>query len=851
MTSRIMKFVAYLVVRRPILVVLGSVVLTVVLYAHIHSLRLGTDLTNMFGNKDPEWNVISQVGRELGYGNQLFVVVEAPPSGEGPTEQMEAAADRLVAEMTASGRFKYARCGLTEDEILRTVRYFTWNFPSFISPAQKEDLKRQLEPRHIREALRRASAEFVTPFSSLGTNYFIADPVGIMEVAGAGNRGFSEFQNFDFTWGSGNRFFSKDHRALLIIAAPGAPAVDYQYAGAVVQWTRDRIRDLSNDPEFRDSRLNFTPAGAYVYAEQDHQFIARDMRFVSLLSILGNFALCLVIYPRIPLFLLSLLPTSLGILWTTGIASYYPGELNMISLSFIAILAGLGDDQVVHFFNRVPQEWSRGGTLEQAVYRTFDTTGRSILFCTLTAAIATASLGASSFKALSEFGFILTVGLLMMFLHTVLTVPSLMRLWWRVSKPRAPETITFRFLPYVARATVDFVGRHPKLVAASGILIFVMALCSLPAVKMVQGMDVALSEQNPAITAQNRLSEKFGIEGSPQVFLISGGEEEVLRRVEQLTGALDGFRERGVVKSVFSPATLVPSRHTQTERARALAGVDFNAAADALEESIHTGGFRPAPFQPFVDRLRALGHSAPPVTVESAIGSLPQGLLDNSIRRTSDKTYLAAIAYYPTDPNATDVVPASTIASWRHNFGAFVDFSYDKMNREVQDRVLHDSNRALLMTATGIFVIVYLCFRTLRMSLMVLLPIVFAIAVTFLLLLLVGHRFTFMAITGIPLIIGIGIDNGIHLIRRYLESDRNTILDVAKASGAALIQSNLTTIVGFGALMASSFRPLAEMGLVTALGVALALACSLWVVPAVILVSRSGWQPQSGTNPRE
>jgi hypothetical protein len=95
-----------------------------------------------------------------------------------------------------------------------------------------------------------------------------------------------------------------------------------------------------------------------------------------------------------------------------------------------------------------------------------------------------------------------------------------------------------------------------------------------------------------------------------------------------------------------------------------------------------------------------------------------------------------------------------------------------------------------------------------------------------------------MSITAIPLIIGIGIDNGIHLVRRYRESADRSILEVARASGAALIQSNLTTMVGFGALTASSFAPLAEMGTVTVLGVALALAAALIAVPAVILVSR-------------
>ena len=134
--------------------------------------------------------------------------------------------------------------------------------------------------------------------------------------------------------------------------------------------------------------------------------------------------------------------------------------MNLISLSFIAILAGLGDDQVVHFFNRVPQEWAKATTLNEAVMRTFETTGLSVVYCIVTAATATASLAFSSFKALAEFGFILTVGMFMMMIHTLLTVPALMGLWWKFSKPRAPETITFRFLPWIARKSVDFVGRH-------------------------------------------------------------------------------------------------------------------------------------------------------------------------------------------------------------------------------------------------------------------------------------------------------------------------------------------------------------------------------------------------------
>ena len=835
MMTRLMRHVGQLVVGHPGLVTALSLVGTLLLYANIHNLRTGTDLTDLFGSRDPQWRAVSQIGEELGYGNQLFVLIEAPDNGVDATQEMEETADRLTSDMVSSGLFLHARCGLQEEELLNMVRFFTWNFPSFVQPEQVADLKRRLDPQQIHQTVRRAATELITPFSTLGTNYFVADPLGLMEVEARSSGGFSQFANFDLNWGSGNRFFSKDHKALLIIAEPRQSAMDYKFAEQVVGWTREHIRSISKGPDFPASGVQVTAAGAYVYAEQEHRLIETNIRRISLISIVGNLLLCLVIYPRIPLLLLSLLPAGLGILWTTGIASYYPGEVNLISLSFIAILAGLGDDQVVHFFNRVPQEWAKSGTLNEAMLRTFETTGLSVVFCIVTAATATASLAGSSFKALAEFGFILTVGMFMMMLHTLLTVPALMGLWWRFSKPRAPETITFRLLPWIARKSVDYVGRHARLVLGLGLGLFVLSLLFLPTIKMGRRFEITGAD-NPAVAAQNRLSARFGIEGSPNVLLISGGEQEVLRRAEELTNGLESYRQRGVIKSIFSPSALLPSTQTQSERASLLAGVNLAVSARALEDSLRENGFRIEPMQPFIDRLRKLGQGNDFVTLDKAAELLPPGLLDNSIRKTGEGRYVAAIAFYATDPDALEVVPESVIASWRSQFGPFVEFSFDKMNRDMQSQVLHDSRRALLFTAAGIGLIVYLSFRNLRISLIVLIPIVFGIVAAFGLLLLMRHHFSFMSITAIPLIIGIGIDNGIHLVQRYLANESAGILAIAKASGAALIQSNLTTIVGFGALMASSFTPLAEMGLVTSLGVALALVGGLWLVPAVILV---------------
>jgi predicted exporter len=302
---------------------------------------------------------------------------------------------------------------------------------------------------------------------------------------------------------------------------------------------------------------------------------------------------------------------------------------------------------------------------------------------------------------------------------------------------------------------------------------------------------------------------------------------------------LENYRKSGALKSVFSPTDLLPSPQTQQIRANALAHIDLNAAATALEDALRENGFRTEPVQPYLAQLRNLGRGAQPVTLETAAQYLPPGLLDNSLRRTKGGSYVAAIAFYQTNSDAGPAIPDSVMNSWRAQYGPFVEFSFEKINRDLQTQVLRDSRRALLWTAAAIFLIVYLTFRDLKITLLVLMPILFAIVVTFGLLRIIGHPFSFMSVTAIPLIIGIGIDNGIHLVRRYQEKTPNRILDVAKASGAALIQSNLTTIIGFGALLASTFTPLAEMGLVTSLGVALTLAGGLWIIPAILVISES------------
>ena len=103
----------------------------------------------------------------------------------------------------------------------------------------------------------------------------------------------------------------------------------------------------------------------------------------------------------------------------------------------------------------------------------------------------------------------------MMMFHTLLTVPALMQLWNRHIRPFVPSAITFRFLPALARRSLDFVGRHARLVTTGAALLFLVSAFLLPTITMGGGFAVMGGADSPAVAAQNLLSAQFRHRGQP------------------------------------------------------------------------------------------------------------------------------------------------------------------------------------------------------------------------------------------------------------------------------------------------------------------------------------------------
>jgi uncharacterized protein len=103
-----------------------------------------------------------------------------------------------------------------------------------------------------------------------------------------------------------------------------------------------------------------------------------------------------------------------------------------------------------------------------------------------------------------------------------------------------------------------------------------------------------------------------------------------------------------------------------------------------------------------------------------------------------------------------------------------------------------------------------------------------------------GISFNPANIMTLPLVIGIGVTNGIHILNRFAEERTPAIL--GKSTGKAVFVSGLTTIAGFGSLILAKHQGIASLGFVMAVGVTTCMLAALTFLPAVLnLLMRTGW----------
>ena len=171
---------------------------------------------------------------------------------------------------------------------------------------------------------------------------------------------------------------------------------------------------------------------------------------------------------------------------------------------------------------------------------------------------------------------------------------------------------------------------------------------------------------------------------------------------------------------------------------------------------------------------------------------------------------------------------------------------------DVEHSVRHALPLVVAVAGAGVFVLVYLAFRSVRDALLALLPVVFGKAVLLGYMSVAGESLNLANMAAMPLLIGIGVDYGIFLVSvSKLSSKRAESPAVFRgrigSSLHAIIMTVCTTALGFGSLALTSVPAVQSLGRLIAVGVAGSLAGAVFLLIPILAHTSATPSPRGGT----
>lgn len=722
----------------------------------------------------------------------------------------------------------------------------------YLSPAQIEQVAARLTPAAIDARVAENRESLLSPVAALGARLFQEDPLGFAALAQAqigALRGRLKFIARDGVLTSG------DGTYVVLLVRPSGPSSDVAVARGVIFAIEEAGRaaleseDLAGTvgigpgpAEAAGIRIGITGTPAILLDYRD--MLARDVTRISLVSYLAQLVLFLIAFRRLGALLVAGTSVMVGALWGLGFAALTIGQINIFTAGSLGILFGLTIDFSVHIYNRYLEEVHEGRDMLRAFTAAHGETGTGILASVGVMVWAALAAGTSRFKGLRDLGVICSAGLILSLLVCLMLIPALTALTARSRRARdnAPAGLAnFGLAPLL-----DFVVRRPKSTIAATLLL--TALCAVPALRTRLDDDVTKMRPRhaPAIVLQDDLVARGGTSLQPVLALVSGADDdEILQGSAAITAALDRETtgEEGVLATVLGPSRLVPPPDRQRASLATLRGLRASGAIDpaqveaTLLAAMDRHGFRiDAAAQRAAARVRhMLERDAPLTWAEARRGPLGP-VLDDFMVGSDGGRHLGVVTAYPRpDLSSNVVVPALQRAV--AGAGVPVELAGARvLSQEIRPLILRDGVFSTVFSAVGIVGILALAFRRVRPALFTAVPLVVGLCASLGVMVLIDVPFNLVTVSMLPLVIGIAIDNGIHVVHRYLESGESDVAEVLRHTGRGVVMASLTTVVGFGALLFADYPGLVSSGVLAMLGTGLAMIASVTLLPALLVL---------------
>jgi predicted RND superfamily exporter protein len=568
--------------------------------------------------------------------------------------------------------------------------------------------------------------------------------------------------------------------------------------------------------------------GRSAYVDEIEESMQRDIATTSLVSLFCVTALFWLGFRRLlPLIGIALL-LALTAVTTMACGTLYFDKLNIIAISFCSILFGLGDDFSLLLCQRFYQSRSMGAPREDAITDSIRYCTPGILWVALTTGIGFLALCFSGSRGFGQLGVLVALGVT---LCAVLMPTFLFLFLGSAAAPKAASAGPTRtFVRQCLRSP------HPILGAAAVLFLLAAALSLAPWRTLRFDISPASLEPRniPAARALALMMEKFPATFEPvMIVLPQPGSNELAA----LDDVLKRLKAEGLIQTSSSPSALVLDPGRMRANAATARSRNLGASRQAMSDAIAASGLNVSAFAETRRVLDLLERQENPASDWSGFLSPVSPwwfLLDRMVSPGSG----AAIAYARTAPEITGAqreriaelilaaVPLALVTGWSQALTSLTAWAYKEL-------VVFGGAVTLV-----ILVILSVVYRNLRLWLLHAVSLVAAAAGTIATLKLLEVPINLLNVLAFPLMLGVGVDYGTHIILAAKEPGDV----VAHLSNVLkpIVLSGLTTATGFGSLMLAQNVALSGLGTICAIGVAWCLLASLLIVtPGTVALRRS------------
>jgi len=631
----------------------------------------------------------------------------------------------------------------------------------------------------------------------------------------------------------------------------------------------EKLRQLSRDLELSEKiGAEIRLSGSAALSHEDLLSVTRGTQIAMVLAFTMVSIIMLVGLGSVRLVIATLITLVFGLILTAAFATLTVGSLNLISVAFAVLYIGLGVDFAIHYCLRYRELRLAGDDNITAIKASSINVGSSLFLCAATTAIGFFAFMPTDYDGVAELGWISGSGMFISLVVTLTLLPALLNLLPMSSNVKTrvnKQTERFAWL-YVLPFTQTRKIKLATLIAVIVLIGFITQVRfdyntlnlqdqSNESVQVFQELlDDADTSPWTGIILGNGKTEALAIVEKLQVlplvekilwladFIPEDQEDklEIIEEMDLLLGDLTMAPQNSVINdterleilnrfsSKLQNSSLSASDPLIVKLQQNLAefvAINRNENADTLAKQMSR--FERSLLDSLPGRLETLTASLNADYINK--DNIPGELTGRWYNKKGDR-YLIEI--YPSE-NIQDNDAMRRFVEELQTADSRVVGS-PVINIEASDAVIKAFQQAFSYALLVITLLLLILLAHKRDSVYIVASLLTAAIFTGGLSVLLDIPLNFANVIALPLILGIGVDSGIHILHRFrtaMPAD-NSLLGTSSAR--AVVVSAMTTMGSIGNLAFSPQLGAASMGKLLTIGVAMTLICMLFVLPSLL-----------------